>query len=386
MTLSLLLVILEKGGVVNSVAQILAGPLTGSSVPSSGKSDITHSSSIEMMESATASHRQSDQVLEMLQNEQENSDDDRNRDSRFDFDEDINSPFHNRNRSDSRSRVISDNSAHSNDSAATIKWAEATDLRFKMVSNSSSVRVAATSGKWETVAAIRESDRSKTKSVSQIERLTNSFLDVFSVAKIAASSAVYGTYDEFGFTDFSTKQFATLRAMNGIDPDKYIESFKSTMNENFSEGRSGAFMFNSSDCRYFVKTTTGSEVQALLRILPNYINYLTKHPNSLLPRFLGAHCITMYSTKLYFLVMLNVFPRQKLSEKFDLKGSWVNRFGNLGGKQTRRERIKAFETVKSVPLYQDNDLQQKIALKGDVSARLMLQVESDTKFLAGRCQ
>lgn len=86
--------------------------------------------------------------------------------------------------------------------------------------------------------------------------------------------------------------------------------------------RSGAFLFFSSNQKYLVKTTTKDEIFLLQRILKKYEEYLSSDINkhSLLIRFLGAHCITMYGQKLYFVVMSNVFPDTPLSERYDLKG------------------------------------------------------------------
>ncbi len=108
--------------------------------------------------------------------------------------------------------------------------------------------------------------------------------------------------------------------MCGIDAETYAASFETTCKERFSEGRSGAFMFFSSDQRCIVKTTTKSESLALHLMMPKYVAYLSNNPHSLICRFLGAHCITMYGVELYFVVMLNFFPNTSLSERYDLKG------------------------------------------------------------------
>jgi hypothetical protein len=291
----------------------------------------------------------------------------------------------------------------SDSSESTVKWRDTKDLHFRMAGNMALAgRQKEGHSLWERAtdsAAVADSmrrghsragttSRSKSSAASTpataAESLAASFLQLFVEVGLVASSVIYGTYSDFGFTDFSPRLFSTLREMIGVDADSYQNAFKSTANENFSEGRSGAFMFNSCDHRFIVKTTTQAELNALLTLLPNYIQYLKRNPNSLLARFLGAHCITMYSTKLYFIVMLNVFPKEKLSEKYDLKGSWVNRFGNRGDKLTRREKLRAVESIKSVPLYQDNDVQQKICLREQVARELLCQVQKDTQFLASK--
>jgi 1-phosphatidylinositol-4-phosphate 5-kinase len=47
-----------------------------------------------------------------------------------------------------------------------------------------------------------------------------------------------------------------IRSLLGIGAEEYIESFRGTTKERFSEGRSGAFLYFSQDERYIVKTTT----------------------------------------------------------------------------------------------------------------------------------
>jgi hypothetical protein len=141
-------------------------------------------------------------------------------------------------------------------------------------------------------------------------------------------------------------------------------------------------MFFSANQKYIVKTTATGDMGSLYRILPKYVEYLRKNPNSLIVRFLGAHNITMYGVKLYFVVMLNVFTSENLSERYDLKGSWVNRHGFKGGRNAH-ELIRGARKATSVPLYQDNDLQHKISLHPDVVKPFAQQVKKDAEFLRG---
>jgi hypothetical protein len=189
-------------------------------------------------------------------------------------------------------------------------------------------------------------------------------------------------FKEFRFKDFCPKLFGKVRELSGIDNEQYAQFFEKTCKEKFSEGRSGAFMFFSSNERFIVKTTTKSESLALHGIMPQYVQHLKANPNSLVCRFLGAHCITMYGNELYFVVMLNVFPTFPLSERYDLKGSWVNRHGFEYSRKSKRERMRR-EPTDSSPLYQDNDLQHKINLELDVTYSLASQIRRDVLFLRG---
>ncbi|KAJ1440882.1 hypothetical protein B484DRAFT_322812 [Ochromonadaceae sp. CCMP2298] len=166
-----------------------------------------------------------------------------------------------------------------------------------------------------------------------------------------------------------------------VSTEDYASAFQSTCKENFSEGRSGAFLFYSSDQRFVCKSTTKVELTALRRIMPTYVQFLAKHPNSLLCRFVGAHCLRMYGNELNFLVMMNVFPSHRLEERFDLKGSWVNRHGFKGGKTITERSLKeqAFSSV----VYMDNDLQSKISLGEGVAAGMAEQIFYDVGFVEG---
>lgn len=143
-----------------------------------------------------------------------------------------------------------------------------------------------------------------------------------------ARAALSPAHQDFRFKDFAPRLFAQIRAMHGISPSEYAAAFETTCRERFSEGRSGAFLFFSKDQRFIVKTMSEEECLSLRRILPQYVRHLDQLRDSLLVRFLGAHSLVMYGVQLWFCVMLNVFPLVPLSERYDLKGSWVNRHGN----------------------------------------------------------
>ncbi|RYH13825.1 hypothetical protein EON65_34725, partial [archaeon] len=160
-------------------------------------------------------------------------------------------------------------------------------------------------------------------SVNSTSNISTRLLD--SVRKMLAPR------NSFQFTDYSPKRFAKIRKLSGISNEMYQQSFATTTMPDFSGGRSGAFVYFSSDYRYIVKTCTPYELETLLNLLPEYEAYLTreyrKKRNSLLTRYLGAHRIVMYDIPLYFLVMKNICF-EKVDEKYDLKGSWISRHGS----------------------------------------------------------
>jgi hypothetical protein len=218
----------------------------------------------------------------------------------------------------------------------------------------------------------------------------------------------------FVFTDFSPKRFAKIRALSNISVESYLTSFRSTTMPQFSEGKSGAFLYFSSDYNYIVKTTTPKEFEKLLSMLPAYEKYIEKEKrlgrDSLLTRYLGAHRIIMYDIPLYFVVMKHVCPN--VDEKYDLKGSWINRHGSKMQKDRRGARPKknyslmisnnSIERIESkskdgsvagrfhtnnpetTPLFLDNDLQNCFLLHPSQANELAAQIDRDTRFLESK--
>jgi 1-phosphatidylinositol-4-phosphate 5-kinase len=197
-----------------------------------------------------------------------------------------------------------------------------------------------------------------------------------------AQSVFNPAFKEFRFKDFSPGYFAKVREMCDMTAEEYSRSFEATCKETFSEGRSGAFMFFSSDQRCIAKSTSKAELLSLQKLMPEYVDYLTANPNCLITRFIGAHCITMYGVELYFVVMLNCFPPHRLSERYDLKGSWVNRHALTKTEFSGRSRRKG--AVKSPLLYLDNDLQHKLSLQPGVAQQIAEQIFKDVEFLTSK--
>lgn len=155
------------------------------------------------------------------------------------------------------------------------------------------------------------------------------------------------------FVDHKPQTFRRIREHFGVELEDYVASFGSTQKERFTEGGSSeAFFFYSGDERYMVKTCTEAEFQTLLAIVEAYAAYVCEPANraTFCVRLLGAHCLRLYETAFYFLVMENVLkyfdggaamasptnaarrhfmvpgrPNDLSQARFDIKGSWVNR-------------------------------------------------------------
>lgn len=140
----------------------------------------------------------------------------------------------------------------------------------------------------------------------------------------------------FDFMDYDAVAFGELRERGGITAAEYQKSFEipqgreTAMLEHFTEGSSGSFFYFTHDSRFLVKTITQKERDVLLFILPDYSQHLIANPKSLLVRFVGLHAIRMSPEQRFvtFVVMQNLFApplMPYISEKYDLKGSWVHR-------------------------------------------------------------
>lgn len=173
------------------------------------------------------------------------------------------------------------------------------------------------------------------------------------------------------FVDYKPEVFQQLRRLQNLDKHEFARSWAGTSRASFSEGASGAFVFFSKDEKYIVKTTTKCEMRQLEALAEDYLQHLTDNPDSFLLRIYGAHSMEIYGQKLYFLVMNNIFPPEAPpQERYDLKGSWVNR--QSGGKPGDKKVLK------------DMDLNYGFKTSGAVGLEVAQQLDRDSDFLASK--
>jgi len=180
----------------------------------------------------------------------------------------------------------------------------------------------------------------------------------------------------FKFKDYAPEVFARLRKRFEIDDIDYLNSLCGSFNylEFISNSKSGEFFFYSHDGKFLIKTQKRAESKFMRRILPDYYNYVADHPNSMLVRICGAHRVKLphLRRKMHFVIMMSVFSEasetRPVNRIYDLKGATAGRRARLG------------ETVKKdLDIIDDG---QKFRL-GPKRPEFMLQVERDSKFLAG---
>eukprot|EP00045_Choanoeca_perplexa_P015713 m.201948 g.201948 ORF g.201948 m.201948 type:complete len:1043 (-) comp17058_c1_seq38:71-3199(-) len=134
--------------------------------------------------------------------------------------------------------------------------------------------------------------------------------------------------------EYQPAQFAILRKTFGIDDADFARSFGvvPTTDCRLGGGSSGSLVLRTMDQKYIVKMIPKQERDVLLQLLPSFVEHVQTHPQTLLNRFCGLFEIKLKKgrTGKYrpFMVMENIAGRAgklKVHQKFDLKGSYVNR-------------------------------------------------------------
>ena len=132
-----------------------------------------------------------------------------------------------------------------------------------------------------------------------------------------------------------------LRARGRPPPHRYAASFTAVealisayadherrvgFREIISSGASGSYFYFTPDRNYVVKTLSRAEKNALIDLVPHYLEHCRRHPGTLI-RYIGCHSIRLplNTCKVYFVVMANVMPPMKPHMTFDLKGATSNR-------------------------------------------------------------
>ncbi|KAJ3372905.1 Phosphatidylinositol-4-phosphate 5-kinase [Allomyces arbusculus] len=186
---------------------------------------------------------------------------------------------------------------------------------------------------------------------------------------------------DFKFKDYCPMVFRKIRTAFSLRGADYLSSLtgKYILSELFSPGKSGASLFYSHDYRYIIKSIHHAEHKRLLKMLPQYVDYVTKHPNTLLARYYGLHRVKMPSQKpVHFVVMANVFPpHYDMHMTFDLKGSTVGR--EIPPDELERKGKRA--VLKDLNWL---NMDRKLMLGPDKAKQFATQLEQDVLFLMDR--
>ncbi|KDO30800.1 hypothetical protein SPRG_04701 [Saprolegnia parasitica CBS 223.65] len=159
------------------------------------------------------------------------------------------------------------------------------------------------------------------------------------------------TLSHVKFTSYRPSTFAALRGHFDVTTEDFVKSFEEATKPSISEGASGAFLFFSKDMRFIVKSMVKAEARFLIKIAPEYVEYLKSEEKSVLTRFYGCFRITLYGNDFYFVVMENLFASsgQEIHHRYDIKGSWVNRSYQNPREGTKVKCRYSFTTRRSSP-------------------------------------
>ena len=198
----------------------------------------------------------------------------------------------------------------------------------------------------------------------------------------------------FILKEFAGIIFNNIRVYLGFDKDDFISSIspqdfitelmisnQTIFEELCSTGKSGSLFYYTRDGKFIVKTIKKDEYKLIKLILPDYFRHLKANPLSLLPKFLGCYVLTRKyrkkRTKIYFIVMLNVFATSKhIHIRYDLKGSRVGR-RVLTGKRDKEIMAKGDLSLKDLDL----EKRKEKMYVGEKSEILLNQIKHDADFL-----
>ena len=198
----------------------------------------------------------------------------------------------------------------------------------------------------------------------------------------------------FILKEFAGIIFNNIRLYLGFDKDDFIASIspqdfitelmisnQTIFEELCSTGKSGSLFYYTRDGKFIVKTIKKDEYKFIKLILPDYFRHLKTYPLSLLPKFLGCYVLTRKfkkkRTKIYFIVMLNVFATSKhIHIRYDLKGSRIGR-RVLTGKRDQEIMAKGDLSLKDLDL----EKRKEKMYVGEKSEILLNQIKHDADFL-----
>lgn len=97
--------------------------------------------------------------------------------------------------------------------------------------------------------------------------------------------------------------------------------------QNMSGGKSGSFLFPTSNKRFVLKSINEEERSLMVKILPEYTKRLLGSESSRLVKIFGL--FTIIPDNLHIILMENILPDREQMVIFDLKGSHTNRKVNI---------------------------------------------------------
>jgi len=176
-----------------------------------------------------------------------------------------------------------------------------------------------------------------------------------------------GESDRLLVKEYAAKVFKKFRKQT-VPTEMYLWTWsQSTLKDPVRTfGHSDSSFIYSYDNRFIIKTLTTHEGKWLLKILPNYCEYLRNQKQSLLTRYLGLYRLSdSEKNHIHFTVIPNIFESKHMDEVYDIKGSM---------------RMKKVDDP-DAPLL-EGDLKRKFRIGRQKKDKLMSQLKRDVEFLA----
>lgn len=192
-------------------------------------------------------------------------------------------------------------------------------------------KVSALFHKKSGVAAFQEASATAVSS----ENIPGAQMDMDSASNAArAARALQQSVQESETTGADTitvhkpEVFGRVRNYFGRSCDQYRHSLTEGpfryLGEDEAAGKSSAFFVFSEDGRYCIKSVDPQEARMLLQVIEDYEEYVSKNPDTLLPKFYGLYEVSLSNRRspIWMLVQGNVLGgRHAVLQRFDLKGS-----------------------------------------------------------------
>eukprot|EP00286_Rhodomonas_abbreviata_P017913 CAMPEP_0181325792 /NCGR_PEP_ID=MMETSP1101-20121128/21131_1 /TAXON_ID=46948 /ORGANISM="Rhodomonas abbreviata, Strain Caron Lab Isolate" /LENGTH=392 /DNA_ID=CAMNT_0023434157 /DNA_START=165 /DNA_END=1340 /DNA_ORIENTATION=- len=175
------------------------------------------------------------------------------------------------------------------------------------------------------------------------------------------------------FVAHSPLVFSCVRDGFNISDDDYRKAFEF---DGFralkpATSKSGRLFFITQDEQFILKSLVRDEAEFLQDILCTYYEHVSKHPQTLLPRYCGLYVVTERGKEVIISVEANAFSSQcPIHERYDLKGSMVGRM--------TREEVKSRD---SDVILKDLDLTGQLPLGRTNRSLLLHQLKHDCQFL-----
>lgn len=199
------------------------------------------------------------------------------------------------------------------------------------------------------------------------------FIEILQVAickvKSLKHEKLFFNGDIVAIKSYMPFKFESIKSIIGISSLNY---FAELAGRNvFTDFNSKHLLFKTANGQYLVQQVSKRKKNCLKHIIDDYINYLTKYPNTFISKVLGLYKITHkhYGT-VDFIIIDNLLPPNITFHRiYELKGLLSNENTDLTG----RVCLKDLDWSIS---------KQKLFLEGK-RIRLLRQLENDTRFLRG---